>query len=817
MIDHLIGRPSPSWKRAQVFLVLFFWVWRIVWGNPTGPRVLFLRRANRMLQRFTPWQIVVSTLTTVYALRNLDKILGLGAPEPLARLYSPSYYRATWISTGMDAGFATAMAIRPRWLRDICSILFSAYYILYANEADEKLRRFRAVPTVEMLRATWEKTSNPYIRLFVNKKRIAYYRKILLPRPQSSPYTRPITVHIYFSPRDTSTQPEDPVAALAMQEDLILDIPGGGFVAMTPEHHEERLRMWAIRTGKPVVSVEYGKAPEHPYPFAVDEAFDAYRVLVESKGEAIGMSGKAFNVIVSGDSAGATIAVGVMVKTLEHALSVSDPASRYPRPTSMPPQPLPLPVALVLNYAALDFNFTSWMTPSNLRVLRIETEADEHRPRTRSPAVLKRQSSSYFHGSDGEEDEPESWASVLRETKDHLSHVSPLAVVGDEYKRLKLRRKKSWGDTLKLSLGSAATSPVATTRGKIARRQRSTGEMLKHKQSLASVTMSRSKTETRQGPGEDEDTDSDEDATVFDHLREEERPLEARIRWFFTPDHTPLHTPDASEGAHGDAFFPSSRRNTLDAAEQAKLQDAISEADNRAIDQRKREGVQRKEAPIGTRLTMTSRTGYFQDRIISPSMMRAMAILYIGPHLNPDFATDYHISPILTPPQLLAQFPPLLMQCGEKDPFVDDTIIFAGRVREAKRQRKLELRQAIRTQGALDEERRQQMQRELEKLEGEMEEDWVQLQLYSDWSHGYLQMPTLMREARTAINDIADWIDNAFGASRALTRSPKGVESGRSRTPARGGPVSTAGQTISESELMRRRRLLDSHIFASES
>lgn len=47
-----------------------------------------------------------------------------------------------------------------------------------------------------------------------------------------------------------------------MQEDLILDIPGGGFVAMTPEHHEERLRMWAVRTGRPVASVDYGKAPE---------------------------------------------------------------------------------------------------------------------------------------------------------------------------------------------------------------------------------------------------------------------------------------------------------------------------------------------------------------------------------------------------------------------------------------------------------------------------------------------------------------------------------------------------------------------------
>lgn len=31
-----------------------------------------------------------------------------------------------------------------------------------------------------------------------------------------------------------------------------------------------------------------------------------------------------------------------------------------------------MPLALVLNYAALDFNFTSWMTEDNLRVLRAE-------------------------------------------------------------------------------------------------------------------------------------------------------------------------------------------------------------------------------------------------------------------------------------------------------------------------------------------------------------------------------------------------------------------------------------------------------------
>ena len=68
---------------------------------------------------------------------------------------------------------------------------------------------------------------------------------------------------------------------------------------MTPEHHEERLRSWAISTKRPVLSLDYGKSPEcqafssfilygvlnriiDPYPFAVDEAFDAYRLIVES-------------------------------------------------------------------------------------------------------------------------------------------------------------------------------------------------------------------------------------------------------------------------------------------------------------------------------------------------------------------------------------------------------------------------------------------------------------------------------------------------------------------------------------------------------
>jgi len=55
---------------------------------------------------------------------------------------------------------------------------------------------------------------------------------------------------------------KNPIAALKLQEDVVLDFPGGGFVAVTPEHHGERLRAWAARMSKPIISVEYGKAPE---------------------------------------------------------------------------------------------------------------------------------------------------------------------------------------------------------------------------------------------------------------------------------------------------------------------------------------------------------------------------------------------------------------------------------------------------------------------------------------------------------------------------------------------------------------------------
>lgn len=274
--------------------------------------------------------------------------------------------------------------------------------------------------------------------------------------------------------------------------------------------------------------------------------------------------------------------------------------------------------------------------------------------------------------------------------------------------------------------------------------------------------------------------------------------------------------------------------------------------------------------------------------------MRAMAILWIGPYRNPDFATDYHLSPILAPAHLLAQLPPCLMQCGEKDPFVDDTIIFAGRIKEAKRARLAELEITLASKGAkigeslrmttsaespssAVEARLPALRKERDRLLTQEEDDWVKMVLFSDWSHGYLQMISLMDEAMVVVEELADWLDEAFEkyspeAERAMaerappstltsetetddvgitfvprraaarrassidheeglveTPKPFGLEGvNGSATPSLGpgtprphtptqksaaGPPRNTGQKITETELMRRRRMIDANVF----
>jgi hypothetical protein len=157
-------------------------------------------------------------------------------------------------------------------------------------------------------------------------------------------------------------------------------------------------------------------------------------------------------------------------------------------------------------------------------------------------------------------------------------------------------------------------------------------------------------------------------------------------------------------------------------------------------------GIQRK-AVISTRLMMTSQMCYFNDRILSADQMRAMAILYIGPNKRPDFSTDYHLSPLVAPESIIAQFPPVYLICGERDPLVDDSVLFAGRVRAAKR------RFATTTTSEED--------IEIES-DDEQDCDGVRIKLIRGLSHGFMHMIAAVPEALGAVHCCSGWFEEIF-------------------------------------------------------
>ena len=308
------------------------------------------------------------------------------------------------------------------------------------------------------------------------------------------------------------------------------------------------------------------------------------------------------------------MATGCVVKILEHNILLSNPTLPYPAPLSRPPKPLPLPVAVILSYPALDFNFTSWMTPSHLKVLREETEADEHRQHAKSPSLLRRRSSSFFYSSD-DDGCNEGWAKELRGAKDHLSHVNPLAMVNEERKPSSPVRKKSWRDTFGIGMTSITGPSTSSPINNRSKSQRSYSQL--HVQTIQLGTSNHGFT----------DSSSEEDDDEGEH--EELRPIEARIRWqdsLVSSPITPSFNRTSISNTHGSR---GGVQEILNTEAQTQLAAEVLKANVEVAKKRRRAASERKNAPIGMRLTMTSRSGYFQDRIISPTMVSRLTLLMV--------------------------------------------------------------------------------------------------------------------------------------------------------------------------------------------
>lgn len=580
-------------------------------GNRHGPPLL--RRLSSLASvRLTAWQTLVITLLWLYVSRNFGKLVGLECPEPLANLYTRSYFRATWVTTALDAGFWSAMPIRKKWARDICSIAFTLYYMICAEQADEKVRKIRSTLTVDHLRVSWNKGTTPYLKLITGlmRPRMMRYppRAIRIPRPPESSYKEPVQAWLYF---------DGPISALKEHDKIVLDIPGGGFVAMDPRNHDDKLIGWAGKTGLPVLALDYKKAPEYPYPYALNECYDVYHMIMASRGRCVGLSGaRDPKVIVSGDSAGGNLAVGMVLMVLQ---SGSTDTRRW-----LGEEALPAPEGLVLIYPALDMNIGNWMTDEQMALIR------DRKTRKTNEGLLRRKSEDYRkltpstpHHSDDEEDDDE----------------SPPAERSD-----KTAQPKENGNS---------------------------------------------------------------SATITD------KPMERS-------NSTAIHLSAAHTGVDAKSLERKLSESTL-----------VDPAP--------------KPTAFKTRLAMSSMISYFNDRILTPEMMRAMIILYIGPHYRPDFGTDFLLSPLLAPESILVKMPKTYFLTGERDPLVDDTAIFAGRIRQAKANAWRERREL----GLLS---------ASESRAGFVDTDHVEVLMVPGISHGFLQFVSVFPEAWKYIFKCARWM-----------------------------------------------------------
>lgn len=92
----------------------------------------------------------------------------------------------------------------------------------------------------------------------------------------------------------------------APRNQAILYLHGGGYVMHSPKQYRPLTAALSQASGRKVFAVDYRRAPEAPFPAALEDALDAYLWLIEELGEEP-------EIVVGGDSAGGGLAVALML------------------------------------------------------------------------------------------------------------------------------------------------------------------------------------------------------------------------------------------------------------------------------------------------------------------------------------------------------------------------------------------------------------------------------------------------------------------------------------------------------------------------
>ncbi len=94
------------------------------------------------------------------------------------------------------------------------------------------------------------------------------------------------------------------------EDKCILYFHGGGYIAGSPETHQNLLLSIAEKSNLKVYAIDYSLAPENPFPAALNDAVESYKSLLR-------MGYKSKNIFIGGDSAGGNLSIVTILKLQE--------------------------------------------------------------------------------------------------------------------------------------------------------------------------------------------------------------------------------------------------------------------------------------------------------------------------------------------------------------------------------------------------------------------------------------------------------------------------------------------------------------------
>jgi len=108
---------------------------------------------------------------------------------------------------------------------------------------------------------------------------------------------------------------------------VLLYLHGGGFTVGSPETHETLCKHLAHLAGCAVLSLDYRLAPEHTFPTAHNDAFDALQWLAHNA-TPLGLDGH--RIAIGGDSAGGTLTASTAIAARDAGIALKLQLMFYP-------------------------------------------------------------------------------------------------------------------------------------------------------------------------------------------------------------------------------------------------------------------------------------------------------------------------------------------------------------------------------------------------------------------------------------------------------------------------------------------------------